>query len=284
MQDILDYTHDPDLASIKIIACDMDLTLLADDRTQPPGMAARISALEEAGVVFCPASGRPGPTLQLMFPEHAADMAFCPDNGASIIYRGELIDASLIAPALYHEIIDATLAEGSGVPVLCAFDEAYVPTWGRVHEEAIAEYYKKINYVESYDGIDVDSNKFTIYFPGNNSKAAFDATFGPRFTDRLCVACAGVEWMDFMNYGVNKGAGLAHLCAHLGIDLADAAAVGDTYNDIEILEAAGHSFIVANAAEHMRAHARYMVPSNNDRGVAVLIDAILAAKAEAARD
>ena len=38
-----------------------------------------------------------------------------------------------------------------------------------------------------------------------------------------------------MNKGVNKGAGLRHLCDRLGIDIADAAAVGDTYNDIEML-------------------------------------------------
>ena len=60
--------------------------------------------------------------------------------------------------------------------------------------------------------------------------------------------------------------------------MADTAAVGDTYNDVEMLGCAGHGFIVANAAGHMRAHATYEIPSNNDRGVATLIDAILAAK------
>lgn len=58
-----------------------------------------------------------------------------------------------------------------------------------------------------------------------------------------------------MNLGVDKGAGVAHLCEHLGIDIADAAAVGDTYNDIPMLERVGHSFIVDNAEEHMNAHA-----------------------------
>ena len=61
---MLPYTQDTDLASIRLIACDMDRTLLADDKTQPPHMAERIDALARAGVVFCPASGRPGPTLR----------------------------------------------------------------------------------------------------------------------------------------------------------------------------------------------------------------------------
>ena len=54
--------------------------------------------------------------------------------------------------------------------------------------------------------------------------------------------------------------------------------MGDTYNDIPMLSAVGHSFVVANAEKHMHAHADYLVPSNDDRGVATLIDAILAAK------
>lgn len=275
---MLSYTADPGLASIKLIACDMDLTLLADDKSQPPHMPERIAALAEAGVVFCPASGRPGPTLEAMFPEHAHDMAFCPDNGGSIIYRGELIYKSLIDPALYREVLFAALAEGSGVPVLCAFDEAYALTSARVYEPEIDVYYHTINYVESFEELDVDANKITIFFPQRNSKQVFDETFSPAFSDRLSVTCAGVEWIDLMNLGVNKGSGIAHLCERLGISLADVAAVGDTYNDVEMLECAGHSFIVANAAEHMRAHATYEIPSNNDRGVATLIDAILAAK------
>ncbi len=81
-----------------------------------------------------------------------------------------------------------------------------------------------------------------------------------------------------MNHGIDKGAGIRRLAAHLGIELADVAAFGDTYNDIPMLETVGHSFLVANAAEHMEAHARYRCPSINDGGVLEVIDAILAAK------
>lgn len=275
---MLPYTQDTDLASIRLIACDMDRTLLADDKTQPPHMAERIDALARAGVVFCPASGRPGPTLVEMFPEHAHDMAFIADNGAAITYRGELIYKSLIEPGLYHELARATIDHKAGVPVLCAFNRAFVPTFGKPHHDALSVYYHDIVYVDDLDAVDVEANKFTIYVPTNESKRFFDEVFAPAFGERLCVACAGVEWIDFMNQGVNKGAGLAHLCELLGVDLAQAAAVGDTYNDTEMLDAAGHSFIVANATPDMRAHADFELPSNNDRGVAVLIDAILAAK------
>lgn len=275
---MLDFTQDPNLGSIRLIACDMDNTLLADDKSQPEGMAELIDELRAADVIFCPASGRPAPTLQMMFPEHRHDMAFCADNGASIVYRGDYVYKDLIDPAVYHELVRATIEEGSGIPVLCAFDEAYVLASGHPYHDALSVYYKVINYVDSFDDIDVESNKYTIYFPNRNSQQASEGVFGPAFGDKLCVAGAGVEWLDFMNKGVNKGSGLHHLCEQLGVDIADTAAIGDTYNDIEMLEAAGHSFVVANAEEHMRAHAQYLLPSNNDRGVATLIRAILAAK------
>ena len=45
-----------------------------------------------------------------------------------------------------------------------------------------------------------------------------------------------------------------------------------------MLEAAGHGCVVANAEEHMHAHADWLAPSNNDRGVVTVIDTILQAQ------
>ena len=56
---LIDFTQDPELGSIRLIACDMDCTLLADDKTQPENMPELIERLHRAGVLFCPASGRP---------------------------------------------------------------------------------------------------------------------------------------------------------------------------------------------------------------------------------
>ena len=272
------FTEDTALADIKLLAVDMDLTLLADDGSQPEGMPERIAALTEAGVVFCPASGRPGPTLEMAFPENAPSIAFCPDNGGDVIYKGKSIFRSLMEPALYHRILDLATAQENSVPVLCCFDKTYVLERDRMHHDALYKYYKDIRYVESFEGIAVDSDKTSIYFPAYDAEPSFRELYEPTFASEMFITNAGREWIDCMNLGVNKGSGVARLCEHLGISLADAAAVGDTYNDIPVLESVGHSFIVANAEEHMQTHAKFEVPSNNDRGVAVLIDAILAAK------
>ncbi len=273
-----DYTADLGLADIKLLAVDMDLTLLADDGTMPENMAERIEALDRAGVVFCPASGRPVPTLAMAFPESQDIIGLCGDNGGNVQYRGEAVYQDRLNPALWREVAARADTEGDNAQVLCCYDHAVCLERDRAHYDAIFKYYKNIRWVDSYDEVNDATNKFSMYYPGYDAEPAFRDIYQPEFGEKLYATNAGREWIDFMNLGVSKGAGIAHLCEHLGIDIADAAAVGDTYNDIPMLEAVGHSFIVANAEKHMEAHARFRVPSNNDRGVAALIDAILAAK------
>lgn len=271
------YLSDNDLSSIKLVATDMDLTLLADDKSMPEGIGERIDALAEHGIVFCAASGRPGLALRESFPDHHADMAIVADNGASVYLRDELIYRDLIECDLYHEVLALAASTPGGVPVLCAFDDAYVLERDRGHEDVLSIYYRSITYVDSFDELDVDSNKISIYFPAWDSKKNLDEVYAPAFGTRLYLTCAGNEWLDFMNIGIDKGSGIRHLVEHLGIDLADVAAFGDTYNDIPMLDIVGHSYVMANAAEHMHAHGAFLAPSNNDAGVLTVIERIVEA-------
>ncbi len=275
---MLDYTQDATLADIRLLAVDMDLTLLANDGTQPPHMAEKIAQLDEAGVVFCAASGRPWPTLALMFEENLDRIALCADNGAIAKYRRQTVYQDRIDPELWHRGLAQASTDARCVPTQCCYDHANVLERDRAHEQELSKYYKDIRYVASFDDVTEDCNKYSLLFPAYDAEEAFAEHYRPAYEADLYVTNAGREWIDFMNLGTNKGAGIRHLCEKLGISMADVAAVGDTYNDIPMLEAAGHSFIVANAEKHMEAHATYRVPSNNDRGVMALIDAILAAR------
>lgn len=273
-----DYTADQHLADIKLLAVDMDLTLLADDASLPEGMPGRIRALADAGVVFCPASGRPANTLALSFPESLGLIALCGDNGGNVLYREKVVYQDRIEPDLWRPVMEFAAAQGDNVPVMCCYDHAVCLERDRVHYDGVHKYYKNIKWVDSFAEVDDATNKLSLLFPAYDAEPAFADVYRPRFAEKLYVTNAGREWIDFMNLGVSKGDGLAHLCKHLGISLEDAAAAGDTYNDIPMLERVGHSFIVANAEEHMESHAKYRIPSNNDRGVRTLIDAILKAK------
>lgn len=273
------YLADTDLSSIKLVATDMDLTLLADDKSMPEGVDERIDALMGNGVLFCAASGRPALALRESFPAHHQDMALVADNGASVYLRDELVYRDLLDKGIYHELLSRCVESGRGIPVLCAFDDAYMLERDRMHHDVVSIYYRSIIYVDSFEGLDVDSNKVSMYFPAWDSKNQLDEVYGPEFGSRLYVTCAGDEWLDFMNIGIDKGSGIRHLAEHLGIGLDDIAAFGDTYNDIPMLDIVGHSYVMANAAEHMHVHGKFLAPSNNEAGVLTVIDRIIEATA-----
>lgn len=68
--------------------------------------------------------------------------------------------------------------------------------------------------------------------------------------------------------GVNKGEGVQYLCEHLGVDLADTIALGDSANDIEMLSIAGVGVAMGNATPVAREAADWSTTSVDDGGVA----------------
>lgn len=75
--------------------------------------------------------------------------------------------------------------------------------------------------------------------------------------------------------GVTKAAGLGRWCAGQGIDAADVWAFGDMPNDLPMLEWAGTSFAVSNGHDDVRAMADHICPSNDDDGVAQMLEKLL---------
>ena len=75
--------------------------------------------------------------------------------------------------------------------------------------------------------------------------------------------------------GVTKASGLAEVAAMHGIEPAQVVAVGDMPNDVAMLSWAGRAYAVANAHPSVLAVADDVLPSNDDDGVATLIDRLL---------
>jgi len=80
--------------------------------------------------------------------------------------------------------------------------------------------------------------------------------------------------------GVTKGWALQRLATRLGIDRKETMAIGDNWNDVDMLEWAGQSVIMGNAANELRAMAKTrgwnQAPSNDKDGVAAVLEAELA--------
>jgi Cof subfamily protein (haloacid dehalogenase superfamily) len=92
--------------------------------------------------------------------------------------------------------------------------------------------------------------------------------------------------LDILPQGVSKASALANLAARLGVDRKQVMAIGDNWNDVEMLKWAGQGVMMGNAAEELRTMAKMrgwkLAPPNDQDGVAVVLEAAIA-KCTAAR-
>ncbi|MGB4776739.1 Cof-type HAD-IIB family hydrolase [Microbacterium sp.] len=263
---------------IRLIAVDMDGTLLLPDGAIPPGLWPLLERLRERGIAFAPASGRQLATLQGMFGGVEGELDYIAENGAYVV-RGDAevssdaLDADFSASVvtrLRTLVADGTLRAGI---VVCGKRSAYIEDTQPVFLAEVEKYYAKLEVVSDLLAVDDQILKLAIYdFDGGEAHTA------PAFADAAAthqVVVSGENWVDFMNATVNKGVALRNLQAALGVTAAQTAAFGDYLNDLELLRAAEWSYAMADAHPDVAAAARFRAPSNADAGVITVIEELL---------
>ncbi|MBS3986667.1 MAG: HAD family hydrolase [Erysipelothrix sp.] len=95
------------------------------------------------------------------------------------------------------------------------------------------------------------------------------------FGSRVNLSKVTSFWYDVMPSGMNKAVGLEWASKKLDIPLSDFMAFGDAHNDIEMIEAVGLGYAMANAMEEVKQSADYICASNNDNGIASVISALI---------
>ena len=103
----------------------------------------------------------------------------------------------------------------------------------------------------------------------------FEAELKPRFRDRLFISKSLPYFLEFADDGVSKGSGLQFVADRLGFTAAQTVACGDGENDRELLDWAGFGVAVANAHDDILSRADLVVPSVDEEGIAILLEAYL---------
>jgi Cof subfamily protein (haloacid dehalogenase superfamily) len=105
-----------------------------------------------------------------------------------------------------------------------------------------------------------------------------------RFSGRAAVTLSHPRFLEFLAPGVSKALGVRHLARRGRVPLSNVLAIGDQFNDLEMLAAVGHGAAMPTAPGPVRAAARYLARPVGEEGVADLIERlVLASPAEAAR-
>ena len=232
---------------IRLIASDIDGTLLPyGEAAIPEDVFAEILRLERKGILFCPASGRQYTSLRRLFAPVADKVPFLCENGA-VVYGpgspgpvlGKTVMDRIQAERLCREIVAMrgveVLISGQDTSYLCPKEkEIYSVMEGKGNNIVL---------VSRPEDVPEDIVKVAAYCPGRIKETwlALSHRWGGRFQ----TAVAGAEWVDFTV--ADKGTGLTQLCTALGVGLDEVMAFGDNFNDVPMLSAVGHPWLMEGA-------------------------------------
>lgn len=266
-----------DVRGIRLIAVDMDGTLLDGEGHIPDELWPLLDELDERGILFAPASGRQLATLRRSFDHARDDVVYIAENGAYVVRGDDEISSDALDPAFVASVIervrDLTQRGFDAGLVVCGKRSAHIERRDAAFLAECEKYYARLETVDDLLDVDDQVLKLAIYV-----FIAAETTVAPELDDLRethQVVVSGHHWIDIMNPGVNKGVALERLQAALGIGRAETVAFGDYLNDLELLDAAAFSFAMANAHPDVIARARHRAPSNVELGVLTTIRRLL---------
>ena len=265
----------------RLIATDLDHTLLDAAGHVSPRTRAALDAARAAGIHVVPVTARQPIGLRAIADEAGfAGLALC-GNGAFGVHlaTGDLLFAQEAEPAVIRALAAELDARIPGLRYASVRDggESFVAQHG--YAELADEVDHKRD-PRTMGGVPLDevlgapSLKLVIRHPDLPLADIYAAVTGsavPGFAATL----SGAPFVEVMAAGVTKASGLARLCAHLGVDRTDVVAFGDGLNDVEMIEWAGLGVAVANAVPALQDAADEVTASNDADGVASVIERLL---------
>lgn len=260
----------------KLIACDLDETLLNDEHlVGAKNVAAIKRAREEYGVKFVPATGRGFmqiqpelKELQLYDLEGEYVISF---NGGALTENknNRIIEFKGLEFSKMKEIFEAGLNFDVCIHVYTP-DNLYVFNLSeserqRIKNQKLEAVYPEVNSVDFLK--DTPISKILYQNVDVPYLMSLEEGLKPITDGHCAVSYSSNRYMEFNALGVDKGQGLIDLANKLGIAIEETIAVGDNYNDMAMLKVAGLSVAANNAVGDVKAACDYTTNANNNEGV-----------------
>jgi Cof subfamily protein (haloacid dehalogenase superfamily) len=255
---------------LRLAAIDLDGTLLRSDGTISQRTRDAIRAVRAAGVVVVIVTARgPSSVTELAHDAGIEGSAIC-SNGALIIdlANGEILRERLLETELAIQLVHGLRERLPGI-VFAVEHQAFA------HEPGFAAWgWEPPAGTRVADALELLAGPATklILRHTDHEVEAIAAVARELAGNGATVVQSGADAIEVTAAGVNKAAGLAEVAEELGIDAADVIAFGDFPNDVPMLAWAGRGVAVANAHAEVLAVANEVTASNDDDGVAVVLE------------
>lgn len=276
---------------IRVIAMDMDGTLLNSEKRISPRTREALLRAQKEGMVLILASGRP--TSGLM--EFARELRMEEHHGLLVSYNGSKVVSCEDGRVLFNQAM--TVEDGKAVlehmkkfdqvrPMIDRGEYMYV---NNVYNQMIQLDGRDFNVIEyeSRGGkfklcekedlaafADFPLNKILTTANPEYLEAHYQEMMEP-FTDRLSCMFTGKFYFEFTAKGIDKAKALDSVLAPMGYRREEIMAFGDGHNDASMLAYAGTSVAMANAVEEIKAMADRVTASLDEDGIALVVEELL---------
>lgn len=260
---------------IKLIASDMDGTLLDDDSKVPEETYELISALAEKGVRFVASSGRRYDTLRWLFEPVADKMDYVASLGTQVYADGRLLDREVFSTLSVMRLFETTQL----------FDCLHLALYDATHTYLLND---QSSYIRELDK-DLP-NAERLFDPPSPDVSIIKAALCCEYPDQLMDMAyvlerelsefftflpSGSRWIDVVPRHVNKATGLEQVMRYWGIGPDEVVAFGDSMNDYAMLRYVGHPYVMENARYAVRQIGQRVIGRNSDHAVQHVMREIL---------
>ncbi|MDD3894480.1 MAG: Cof-type HAD-IIB family hydrolase [Syntrophomonadaceae bacterium] len=258
---------------IKLVAVDLDDTLLNSGLQISPECIAAINKVQEKGIIVTLATGR----MFISALPYARQLESIKDIPV-ITYQGALVKCSLSGEELYYR----PLKTDKAIEIMQYFKKSKVHFQAYFNDQLCMESlteegmeYSRLAGVEPViikDLIEEASRQDTckVLAVIENEKLLLDMELELRgiYTRDLYITRSKPCYLEVMDPQANKGDALKVIAGHYGIDRKEVLAIGDSYNDMAMIEWAGIGVAMGNARKSVKETADYITTSNEEEGVA----------------
>ncbi|MDE5722159.1 MAG: HAD family hydrolase [Clostridia bacterium] len=260
---------------IKLIASDLDGTLLPPSKNLPEETFGLIEKLYERGIIFVPASGRQLPNLEKLFAPVLDKVAIIAENGGLCSFGGEIIFTDPTPSDGVKYALKIIRGEKDLYPLLSCADCAYYESGFTPFIQTAERSYSNIRRADLNEVAKRETVLKISVWDGKPPCAEHGGKFLPPKIKGLRTMVSGFDWLDVSAPDANKGKALRALMQAVCASADECVAFGDHMNDLEMLQACGISYVTANAFAGLKAYIKNEVPSNADFGVIQKIKEIL---------
>lgn len=266
---------------IKLVAIDMDGTLLNSQHVIVPQNIPVIKAASARGVKIVLSTGRPLSGLRA----ELKTLGITDEDQYVVAFNGSLVQ-SVTGQVLssttfsYDDYLDlVALSKAYDLSLCIENNDAIYTTSHNLNHTIAAESYLLNLPLKIRDLAEIphDLRMPKCMFIDDPEKIdRLLAELDPALTTRFNFLRSDANYIDVMPKAATKGTGLAHLTDYLKIKPADVMAIGDQHNDLAMLDFAGTAVAMGNGIPEVKKIADFVTGVNDDGGVAQAIEKMLA--------